>query len=126
MLAAITGRKGLNIEQPPHDDTSDDEVYCVLDGQLTCYAGSRQLTVSAGSLAYLPRDVRHSFRIDTEHVCFLLLTMPQDFGGWLPVPSIPPISVALSPAEVTRLNPLALAAFGAQYGFEPGAPAHQT
>jgi quercetin dioxygenase-like cupin family protein len=48
-------------EEPPvHVHHREDELYYVLDGELTFYVGDQEFDASPGTLIFLPRDVPHA------------------------------------------------------------------
>jgi mannose-6-phosphate isomerase-like protein (cupin superfamily) len=62
---------------PPHVHAEDDEVFYVLEGELTVFGASGPYRVGPGGSATLPARVRHGFRNDTEGlVRFLVVATP--------------------------------------------------
>ncbi len=56
-----------------HDDA--DEIFYVLDGDLTFFVGKERIDASAGAFIYLPRFVHHGFQCNsTEARVFNFLT----------------------------------------------------
>lgn len=54
----VTFRRG---EEPPvHVHHREDELYYVLEGELTFYVGDREFDATPGTLIFLPRDVPHA------------------------------------------------------------------
>jgi quercetin dioxygenase-like cupin family protein len=48
-------------EEPPvHVHHREDELYYVLEGELTFYVGDQEFDAAPGTLVYLPRDVPHA------------------------------------------------------------------
>ncbi len=47
---------------PPHSHDHEDEVFYILDGELTLVGAQGVLTARAGDTALLPRGAMHSFR----------------------------------------------------------------
>ena len=46
---------------PPHIHPGEDEAFCVLDGEVTVLIGDRTITATAGSFAFVPRGMVHTF-----------------------------------------------------------------
>jgi len=47
---------------PPHVHHTDDEVFIVVEGQLEVWSDAGWMPAPAGSVVYLPRGSRHTFR----------------------------------------------------------------
>lgn len=82
MLSGEEGRGGLSVvdvyfrtgEEPPmHVHHREDELYYVLDGELTFYVGDESLEAQAGTLVFLPRDIPHSFWVKGQGMVRMLL-----------------------------------------------------
>jgi len=73
-IIEVTVRKGL--EPPPHTHSREDEIYYVLDGRWSFYAGGEPFAAEPGSLVYLPRGVAHSFSIDGDAARALVILTP--------------------------------------------------
>lgn len=95
-LLEIAGRKG-NVP-PPHIHRREDEVFYVLEGELTVSVGDRTIKATAGTMVFLPRNVPHSFTIDSEQSRMLVLLSPAGFEGWFKELSVPAPAMTLPPA----------------------------
>ncbi|MEI8306282.1 MAG: cupin domain-containing protein [Chloroflexales bacterium] len=49
---------------PLHVHHAEDEVFNVLEGDITFFVGAQTLYAPAGTYVYLPRDIPHSFRVE--------------------------------------------------------------
>jgi len=47
---------------PPHIHHSEDEIFCVLEGEHEVSIGERTIRASAGSVVYGPRNVSHAYK----------------------------------------------------------------
>lgn len=117
---ALFEARGLpGMEPPPHLHTREDETYYLLAGELSFTVGERTFRATRGDFVFLPRGVRHAFRVESEsfHVLvglypagleqmFVEMTVPAEDDGIPPVPEGPP-----SPAEAA-----AIAALFERYG----------
>lgn len=79
-----TTQKG---EEPPlHTHDTEDEVFYVLQGDLTFHCGGENFDVGAGGFVYLPMGIEHGYTIRGEGtVRLLVVTFPvrADSGaGW--------------------------------------------
>jgi quercetin dioxygenase-like cupin family protein len=101
---------------PRHIHTREDEVFLVLDGEVMFDIDGDRLLAGAGVSVFMPRDVPHTFRIQspvarilgimTPGACeqlFRNLGVPAD-ERMLPAPGQVPFDVAAMMAEQTRLG----------------------
>lgn len=80
-LAEIHAPRGHGAPLHVHDGA--DEMFYVLDGQLTVEFAGEQRTVTDGGFAFGPRNVAHRFRVDSTEAHFLLLTSPAGFENFV-------------------------------------------
>jgi quercetin dioxygenase-like cupin family protein len=81
-------RKG---EEPPeHTHMTEDEIFYVLEGEVTFHCGGEDLPASTGSFIFLPRGIRHGYTIKSAgEVRLLAITFPtidvagKGWGGYL-------------------------------------------
>jgi quercetin dioxygenase-like cupin family protein len=77
--AKQTGGRGSMMEQllprgsgpPPHKHAWSDEIFYILDGDLTFLIGDDIRTAGKGDFVMVPRDTRHGFRVDSDTARFL-------------------------------------------------------
>ena len=84
---------------PPHIHHREDEIFYVLEGEIVVSVGDRTIKGTAGTMVFLPRDVRHSFTIESEQSRMLILLTPAGLEGWFKEFSMPAPSVTLPPAD---------------------------
>ena len=63
-------------EPPPHTHAKEDEAYYVLDGSMEFWVGDHHLVAPAGSYVFLPRTVRHGWKITSGKARFLFMCWP--------------------------------------------------
>jgi quercetin dioxygenase-like cupin family protein len=80
-LLEITVRAGEG--SPWHVHPDEDEWFYVLEGEFTVYVGERRLSLRAGSFAFGPRGVPHTFIAETEGAKILIGFQPFHFEGFL-------------------------------------------
>ena len=69
---------------PPHVHNRTHEVFYVLEGELGMLVGDKELVLSAGGLAMVTPNTRHTFYNKGSAPCrFLGLTTPGDLGAYL-------------------------------------------
>ena len=65
---------------PPHIHPGGDEAFYVLDGEVTVLIGDRTITAMAGSFAFVPRGMVHTFsNRGTREARFLAIISPAGF-----------------------------------------------
>lgn len=78
-LSVIEWRGGAGFSPPLHVHHGEDTAMVVLEGRLTGLVGDDQRTFGPGEMAWLPRDVPHSFRIDSDEAHYLEIITPAGF-----------------------------------------------
>ena len=96
-LIEAVGRRG-NVP-PPHIHHREDEIFYVLEGEIFFSVGDRTIKGTQGTMIFLPRDVRHSFTIESEQVRMLQLLTPAGLEGWFKEFSVPAPAMTLPPAD---------------------------
>ena len=96
-LIEAVGRKG-NVP-PPHIHHNEDEIFYVLEGEIAASVNGRTIKVTPGTMVFLPRDVRHSFTIESEQVRMLQFLTPAGLEGWFKEFSVPALAMTLPPAD---------------------------
>jgi quercetin dioxygenase-like cupin family protein len=122
-------------DMPPlHLHRTDDEAWYVLEGEMSFFVGDEQpIRVKAGELAFGPRGVAHTYRVESvEQACWLAICTPGDFERFVIDASrpaeraeLPPMPESPSEAEIVALTALA-AAHGIELLGPPGALPGQT
>jgi len=96
-LIEAAGRRG-NVP-PPHIHHREDEIFYVLEGEIVFWVGDRTIKGTPGTMIFLPRDVRHSFTIESEQYRMLILVTPAGFEAWFREFSVPAPAMTLPPAN---------------------------
>jgi len=73
-------RKGF--AAPLHAHKNEDEFFLVLSGEVRLQHGNNIVEGVAGSLAYTPRGIGHSFHVDSDEARLLLLFGPAGVEGF--------------------------------------------
>jgi quercetin dioxygenase-like cupin family protein len=88
-------------DMPPlHVHRTDDEAWAVLDGEMTFFVGDNDpVRVPAGGVAFGPKGVPHTFRVDSDQParCLAICT-PGDFAGFVVAASRPAERPEVPPA----------------------------
>ena len=116
-LIEAVARKG-NVP-PPHIHHREEETFYVLEGEMTFSVGGQTIKATPGTMVCLPRDVAHSFVIDSEQGPVLILLTPAGLEGWFKEFSVAAPAMTLPPpvetpySEIQRMLEVA-----PQYGIE--------
>jgi quercetin dioxygenase-like cupin family protein len=81
---------------PPHIHHREDEIFYVLEGEVVVSVGDRTIKGTAGTMFFLPRDVPHSFTIESEQSRLLI---PAGLEGWFKEFSAPAPAMTLPRAD---------------------------
>jgi quercetin dioxygenase-like cupin family protein len=121
-LSELWGARG---DMPPlHVHHRDEESFYVLDGELRLFLGERELVLGAGQAALAPREIAHTYRVESDQARWIVINSPAGFEQFLLAASEPAPSDQLPPAG-RPADPAALASAAAAHGIEilgpPGA-----
>jgi len=94
-LIEVFGRRG-NVP-PPHIHHKEDEIFYVLEGEIIVSVGDHTMKGTPGTMIFLPRDVRHSFTIESEQFRMLNLVTPAGFEAWFREFGVPAPAMTLPP-----------------------------
>src|SRR6516225_9237162 len=116
-LIEAVARKG-NVP-PPHIHHREEETFYVLEGEMTVSVGDRTIKATPGTMVCLPRDVAHSFVIDSEQGRVLILLTPAGLEGWFKEFSEPASAMTLPPqVEVPHGDIQRMLESSPRYGIE--------
>jgi quercetin dioxygenase-like cupin family protein len=109
-LLEVTVRAGEG--SPWHVHPDEDEWFYVLEGEFTVYVGERRLALSAGSFAFGPKGVPHTFFGETDGARALIGFQPFHFEGFLNEVGEPALERRLppplaAPPDMAKLLPIA-------------------
>lgn len=95
-LIEMVGRRGS--VPPPHIHRLEDETFYVLEGEIVVSVADETFRGTPGTMIFLPRNVRHSFTIESETCRMLVLVTPAGFEDWFKEFSVPAPAMTLPPA----------------------------
>lgn len=116
-LAIVEALATRAAEPPRHIHHREDELWYVLDGQMTFQVGDTTLVAPAGAFAYAPKGVAHAFTIDVEPTRVLILATPSGFERFALELGVPADSDEM-PAGLTLPPPEVLGPVAARYDIE--------
>lgn len=112
---------------PLHVHRREDEWFYVIEGQLMLWVGGQRIEAPAGSFAFAPRDIPHTFAVTSPTARFLLGAEPGGFDQFVRSLSVPGQARTLPPTTIQPPAPEQLTAAAARHGIEilgpPGIPA---
>jgi quercetin dioxygenase-like cupin family protein len=103
---------------PLHVHHREDEAFYVLEGQLTCQAGDQVLIATTGSFVWLPREVPHTFRVDSSTARILSLCVPGGFEAFFEAIGRPATRLTLPAPAEEPADMGAMAGHAEAYGVE--------
>lgn len=116
-LLECAGAKGDS--PPPHVHHDEDEVFHVIQGELSLTIDGETSTLPAGETAFAPRGVPHTYRVESEQARWLVLTAPGEFESFVRAASRPAEQATLPPrVEPTPEAVAGLARLSATHGIE--------
>src|SRR5262249_21241975 len=112
-------------DMPPlHVHHEEDEVFHVLDGQVTLFLPGCEVSLTAGETFRAPRGIPHTYRVESSTARWLIFCEPARFEGFVRAVSDPAPAEELPPRG-RPFDPDSFAATAAEYGIEllgpPGA-----
>jgi quercetin dioxygenase-like cupin family protein len=123
-LIEVTVRAGEG--SPWHVHPEEDEWFYVLDGEFTVYVGDERLSLPAGSFAFGPKGVPHTFIAETDGAKALIGFQPFLFEGFLHEVGEPAAELVLPPPLEAAPDMARLIPIGSRNGIEilgpPGPP----
>jgi len=115
-LLRATERRGL--EPPPHTHTREDEAFLILEGEAIYTAADQTFHAKAGDVMFLPKNIQHSFKIQTETLETLMLLTPGGFENYFIEMSEPATELELPPMPQGPPDIGRLIATASKYGIK--------
>jgi quercetin dioxygenase-like cupin family protein len=111
---------------PLHQHSREDELFIVLDGELTVHVDGTDQVAGEGAVAFAPRDLPHRFQVESPSARFLILSTPAGLEKWFFQTGTPALALTLppppdGPPDVRALVE-SLAAFGVRLLAPPPRP----
>jgi quercetin dioxygenase-like cupin family protein len=103
-------------QSPLHAHVEDDEVFYVLEGQLTAHLDGADERASTGDVILFPRGVPHAFRVESPTARILAVNTPAGHERFFRALSVPATERTLPPASRERPDPARLQAAAEEAG----------
>jgi quercetin dioxygenase-like cupin family protein len=122
-LAENLNRRGNG--SPVHVHEQEDETLFVLDGELRVFVGEEKHTAGPGTVAVLPRRLRHAYVVTSATARFLTLHIPAGFEQFAAEVGQPARALTLPPPPAGPPDLAALAQAATRHGITILAPPPQ-
>ncbi|MDP9409533.1 MAG: quercetin 2,3-dioxygenase [Actinomycetota bacterium] len=86
---------------PLHLHRKEDEAFYVLEGEMTFHIGEETIKARPGSFVFGPKDVPHTYTVDSGPARLLFLLSPAGFEGFVEAISKPAKERTLPPSEAS-------------------------
>jgi len=112
-------------DMPPlHVHHQEDEVFHILDGDVTLFLPGQEVALTTGETFCAPRGIPHTYRVESTSARWLVFCAPARFDGFVRAVSDPAPAEELPPRG-RPFDPDGFAATAAEFGIEllgpPGA-----
>ena len=108
-----------------HVHHQEDEGFYILEGEMTFYVGEQTIKARPGSFLFGPKDVPHTFRVDSGPAKLLFVFTPAGFEGLIRETGEPARSLIVPPQvdeEPDEVEMERMAVIDARYGTETLGP----
>ncbi|HEX4952057.1 MAG TPA: quercetin 2,3-dioxygenase [Thermoanaerobaculia bacterium] len=105
-------------EPPPHIHHLEDELYFVLEGEVTFFVGEETYEAGPGSTVFLPRGVPHWFTLNSETARTLILLTPAGLEGYFRALAEPARALTLPPPPEKPYDLAEVATVAERYGVQ--------
>jgi quercetin dioxygenase-like cupin family protein len=97
-VVEVSGARG---QMPPlHVHRTDDEVFHVIEGEITVWNGGETVRLRAGDTAFAPRDVPHTYRVESDGARWLAIGSPGGLDCYFAAIGRPAGSDRVPPATI--------------------------
>jgi quercetin dioxygenase-like cupin family protein len=79
IVGALDERSANGAKVPMHVHDDADEIFYVLDGELTFFVGEQRIEAAPGAFVYLPRFVHHGFQVNSNEARIFNFLTPAGF-----------------------------------------------
>ena len=81
-LTALSSELGIGDAAPVHVHSREDEVFLLVSGGAVVWSGEHRYELGPGGVAFLPRDVPHTYRITSDASRMITLCTPSGLEGF--------------------------------------------
>ena len=96
-FSLIHGYEIKGLEPPPHVHTKEDESFYILDGEINYTVDKEVFNAKRGDWIFLPRNVQHSFKVQSDQAEVLIQLSPGGFEEYFKEMSEPAKALIIPP-----------------------------
>lgn len=119
---ALEGLADHNMAVPLHAHSREEEVWYVLEGEITFHIGDESVSGGPGTFVYIPRNTPHTFEIKSETARWFGIGMPAGLDQWFFETGQPAEALMLPPPPSGPSDVEAIVASLKVYGTETLGP----
>lgn len=94
---ALEGRADSHMAVPLHAHAHEDEIWFVLEGEITFTVGGGQHSGGPGTFAFIPRTVPHTFQVETDTARWFGVGVGGHLDDWFFETGVPAAQRTLPP-----------------------------
>ena len=79
VVGALDERAAHGVAAPMHVHEDADELFYVLEGDMTFFVGKKRIEAAPGTFVYLPRFVHHGFQVNSKEARIFNFVTPAGF-----------------------------------------------
>jgi len=98
-LSVVESLARLGDMPPLHVHHREDEVFHVLEGRMSLHLPGERIELEAGSTLLAQKGVPHTYRVESETACWLVICQPAGFESFVQAISRPAASAELPPLD---------------------------
>ena len=119
---ALEGLADCHMAVPLHAHSHEDELWYILEGEIAFTIGDKTLTGGPGTVAYIPKNVPHTFQVISPTARWFGLGTPAGLDQWFFETGEPAQAMTLPPPPAGPPDVAALVASLQAYGTETLGP----
>ena len=119
---SLEGLADHNMAVPLHSHSHEDEIWYVLEGEITFTVGDKKITGGAGTFAYIPRNTPHTFHVNSATARWFGMGTPAGLDKWFFETGVPAGAFTLPPPPDGPPNVAEIIASLTRYGTDTLGP----
>ncbi|PJF42905.1 MAG: cupin domain-containing protein [Phototrophicales bacterium] len=123
---ALVGLADNNMAIPLHAHSHEEEIWYVLEGEIHFTVGEETIVGKAGTFAYIPRNVPHTFNVVSDTARWFGIGIPAGLDQWFFETGEPANALTLPPPSIIPPNVEEIVASLKAYGTETLGPPPST